>query len=336
MEGRGSSRCALLGVMAPKNVQPCSRRGELAADTWRLAGQQEGVVARYQLLERGFTSDAVRHRLAARRLFPIFPGVYAVGRRELTREGWWMAAVLSCGPEAALSHRSGGELWRMLAPPEVGPSIFPIHVSVPVRLAPRTPRIVAHRRIDLEPEVRPQRGIPVTSPALTLVDLAASLPRSELEGAIREADKRDLIDPETLHKAALLMPRRPGRNRLLRLLDRRTFVLTDSKLERLFVPIACRAGLPLPLTQCRLHGWRADFYWPSIALVVETDGLRYHRTPSQQARDRRRDQVLTAAGLTVLRFTHDQIKFEPAEVERTLVAVVMRLSALPTSAAARK
>jgi very-short-patch-repair endonuclease len=301
--------------MGGKNAQ------RLWAEAWALITAQYGVIARWQLLAIGMGTRSIEHRIEHGRLFRIFPGVYAVGRRELTREGWWMAAVLSCGPKAALSHQSGGALWEICA--ERGSEI---HVSVPAPLAPRTARIVVHRRIGLEPEIERHRGIPVTSPALTLVDLAAALLLPDLERAIKEADKMDRIDPETLRKALVLMPRRPGRNRLARLLDRRTLVLTDTELERLFWPIAQRAGLPKPRTQHHLHGLRVDFYWPALRLVVETDGLRYHRTPSQQAADRRRDQILTAAGLTVVRFTHDQIRYEPAEVERTLRAVVARLS----------
>ena len=76
-----------------------------------------------------------------------------------------------------------------------------------------------------------------------------------------------------------------------------------------------------------VNGFRADFFWPELGLVVETDGLRYHRTPAQQARDRRRDQVHTAAGLTTLRFTHAQIRFEAAEVREVLLQVAARLAA---------
>jgi very-short-patch-repair endonuclease len=75
-----------------------------------------------------------------------------------------------------------------------------------------------------------------------------------------------------------------------------------------------------------LSGFRVDFFWPEVGLVVETDGLRYHRTPAQQGRDRRRDQAHTASGLTALRFTHAQVRFAPDEVRDTLVAVFGRLS----------
>ena len=108
---------------------------------------------------------------------------------------------------------------------------------------------------------------------------------------------------------------------LRKLLDRQTFTLTDSALERLFLPIARRAGLPPPLTGQLVNGYKVDFYRPALALVVETDGLRYHRTPAQQARDRLRDQAHLAAGLRPLRFTHGQVKFEPAYVQTVLAAV---------------
>ena len=118
---------------------------------------------------------------------------------------------------------------------------------------------------------------------------------------------------------------RPGAPKLRALLDRPTFILTDSRLERLFNPLARRAGLSKPLTQQFLNGFRVDFYWPDLGLVVETDGLRYHRTPVEQARDRLRDQVHTASGLTPLRFTHAQVHYEPGYVEATLAAVARRL-----------
>lgn len=87
------------------------------------------------------------------------------------------------------------------------------------------------------------------------------------------------------------------------------------------------AGLGQPLTGAQVVGFKVDFYWPERGLVVETDGLRYHRTPAQQARDRLRDQALAAAGLTPLRFTHAQVTFEPKRVRETLSIVARRLLA---------
>jgi very-short-patch-repair endonuclease len=104
------------------------------------------------------------------------------------------------------------------------------------------------------------------------------------------------------------------------------FRLTDSELERLFIPLAVDAKLPIPLTRKVVNGYRVDFWWPQFGLVVETDGLTYHRTPAQQAADRRRDQVHAAAGLTQLRFTHRQVRFESRHVRETLARVAQRLT----------
>ena len=163
----------------------------------------------------------------------------------------------------------------------------------------------------------------MTSPVCTIADLSARLSRRKLEAMVNEADKLDLVDPERLRQALDDRAGRPGVAVLRELLDRQTFTLTDSALERLFLPIARRAGLPPPLTGQLVNGFRVDFHWPALALVVETDGLRYHRTPAQQARDRLRDQAHLAAGLTPLRFTHAQVKFEPAYVASTLAAVAV-------------
>ena len=142
---------------------------------------------------------------------------------------------------------------------------------------------------------------------------------------MNEADKLGLIDPESLRRALDRMTRRPGVAILRGLLDRRTFVLTDSELERRFLPLAERAGMGRPETGRMVNGFRVDFFWPDLGLVVETDGLTYHRTPAQQARDRLRDQAHTAAGLTALRFTHAQVRFEPGHVAEVLGRVATRL-----------
>ena len=170
------------------------------------------------------------------------------------------------------------------------------------------------------------QGIPLTSPALTLIDLATRLATNQLEAAVNEADKRDRIGPDELRGKLDAFAGQPGVAALRRLLDRHAFVLTDSDLERRLLPIARAAGLPPPLTGRHLNGFKIDFYWPDLGLVVETDGLRYHRTPTQQARDQRRDQAQARAGLTSLRFTHAQVFYEPGHVRETLAAVAARLA----------
>jgi very-short-patch-repair endonuclease len=228
--------------------------------------------------------------------------------------------VLSCGPAALLSHRSAASLWGIFA------WNGGIDVVVPYRTVRSRPGIRIHRRLGLGAMHRCQvNGIPVTDPVSTLIDLACDERQALLERAIREADRLDLIDPVSLRDALDSTPRRPGLGRLRSLLDSETFALTDSELERRFLKLVRSAGLPLPKTQEWLNGFRVDFYWPDLGLVVETDGLRYHRTPSQQRKDLVRDQAHAVAGLTTLRFTAAQVRLEPEQTTATLVAVVSRL-----------
>jgi very-short-patch-repair endonuclease len=158
----------------------------------------------------------------------------------------------------------------------------------------------------------------------TLVDLATVLGDGALERAVNEADKLDLADPEEVRAALDAHRGEPGAPRLRRLLDRSTFRLTDSELERRFLALVRGCGLPLPLTGRRVNGVKVDFFWPELGLVVETDGLRYHRTPSQQARDQQRDQAHARAGLMTLRFSHHQVRHSPEEVRSTLLPVAAR------------
>jgi hypothetical protein len=146
-----------------------------------------------------------------------------------------------------------------------------------------------------------------------------------LERAVNEADKYDLIDPESLRAALDDFAGEPGVRPLRTLLDRHTFRLSDSDLEIFFRPIAIAAGMPQPLTKATVEGYEVDFFWPDLCLVVETDGLRYHRTASEQTRDHRRDQAHVAAGLTTLRFTHWQVRHESAHVRRILRRTVPHL-----------
>jgi very-short-patch-repair endonuclease len=281
------------------------------------------VVTRRQLLGLGLSRRAIQHRIARGRLHPVMRGVYAVGRPNLTRRGEWMAAVLSCGPGAMLSHGSAAALWGLGQ--EVGKEI---EVSIITATDRRRPGIRIHRRPGIRADDRSEHsGIPVTSPVRTLVDQAARLRPLALERSVNEADKRDLVDPDELRMALPRYSRERGVDALQTLLDRLTFRLSDSDLEIFFRPIARDAGLPPPETKQMVNGFEVDFFWPELGLVIETDGLRYHRTPSQQNRGLRRDQTHTAAGMTPLRFSHSQIKYEPDYVRSRLAPVALRLEA---------
>jgi hypothetical protein len=292
-----------------------------SAKAWELAGRQHGIVARRQLLGLGFGSRAIEHRVARGRLHPVAHGVYAIGWPELTPKRRWMAAVLACGEGAALSHRSAATLWEIASE---RPGLTDVSVRRLCEL--RRPGLRVRGRPTLPPEdITFSDGIPVTLVARTLVDVATELAPSALERAVNEADKRDLIDPESLRDALERYAGQPGVKPLRNLLDKRTFRLSDSDLEVRFRPIAESAGLPPPLTKQFVNGFEVDFFWPHLGLVVETDGLRYHRTPSTQARDARRDRAHLLAGMTPLRFTHYEVKHDPARVQAELRQVAATL-----------
>jgi len=219
---------------------------------------------------------------------------------------------------AALSHDAAGEVLgiRRRRPGA-------LDVTVPSARRNR-PGIRLHRRALRDDDVTRRHNIPLTSPVRTLLDLAHGLPRAQLEAAVNEADKLDLINPERLRAALEAREGQRGVAALRELLDRQTLTLTDTELERRFLPIVRSAGLPAPRTQRSVNGFRVDFFWPELGLVVETDGLRYHRTPAQQARDRLRDQTHAAAGLTPLRFTHAQVAHEAKRVQEVLRNVARR------------
>jgi hypothetical protein len=232
-----------------------------------------------------------------------------------------MAAVLACGHGAALSHRSAAALWRIWRERD---EIVDISVARLCEL--RRPGMRIRGRPSLvRKDIVTERGIPVTSPALTLLDLATELGYRALERAVNDADKHDLITPDQLRQAIGRFRGRPGVRRLRTVLDRHTFQLSDSNLEILFREIAERAGLPPPSMGASVNGFEVDFFWPDLGLIVETDGLRYHRTPAAQARDRLRDQTHTAAGLTPLRFTHRQVAHERPHVLAVLKRTIKRL-----------
>ena len=168
--------------------------------------------------------------------------------------------------------------------------------------------------------------IPITSPVQTMIDLATELPPKYLARAVNEADKLEVILADDLRREIDAFVGTPGAKRLRTLLDRDTFVLTEEELERLFLPLVREVGLSLPKTKEIVNGFEVDFFWPELKLVVETDGLRYHRTPSAQTRDALRDQAHTAAGYARLRFSHHQVKYEREHVRRILRETAARLN----------
>jgi len=236
-----------------------------------------------------------------------------------------MAAVLASGVGALLSHLDAAALWQIRVPHEPFARNRLIDVTVAGGRRPRPRGIRIHRVGCLEDEEVSRRdGIPVTAPIRTVIDLGKELSPNDLERAVNEADRLGLANPDEMRDALMARRGRPGVAALRALLDAGSFALTESELERKFLRLTAATGLPRPLTQQSVNGYRVDFYWPELRLVVETDGLRYHRTATQQSRDRARDQAHSAAGLVALRFTHAQVVHDPRGVAETLRAVIAR------------
>lgn len=234
--------------------------------------RQHGVIARGQLLALGMDRSTIQRRLNAGRLHPVWRGVYAVGRPDLTAQGRWMAAVLTCGDGAVLSHASAAALWgiRPGKPPgrreRSADDSSQVHVAVPRSSRFRRRGIRVHRPALLgTADTASRDGIPATSPARTLIDLGAVLSPSRLEAAISRAGKEGLVAPEALRSALARCSSLHGAAAVRRVLEREDFVLADTELERLFVPLARRAGLPVPLTGRRVNGFEVDFFWPAGA-----------------------------------------------------------------------
>jgi very-short-patch-repair endonuclease len=279
---------------------------------WALTYRQHGVVTRKQLLALGVPPETIRSRLEHGRLHTLWPGVYAVGRRELDELGWLRAATLACGDEARLAGRSAAVLWGIRSHHD-----GLIEVAVPKSSSPRREGIRLRRRPRLD-RLRFVSGIPLDDPVTVLVDLAAELSDEEIEDAVNAADRTELIRTPRLRTALDEHPRRRGRGRLVRILDAQTFSRSQTALERRLLSLVRESHLPLPTSQRRIGRYRVDFMYPDHGLVVECDSLRHHRTAASQTRDLERDQAHVRAGLRTLRFTHFQVFHRPDHVRAVL------------------
>ncbi len=275
----------------------------------RLAERQHGVVSLRQLQALGLGAGAIEHRIATGRLHRIHRGVYAVGRPSLTRKGHWMAAVLACGPGAVLSHRSAAALWQLR---EDG---WKTDVTVP---GDRRSRgfIKAHRARMDPADITHCDGIPVTTVARTLLDLAAVLDRDQLVKTVEESERRKLFDLRAVEAVLTRNGRRCGTPALRDVLAvYREPPPTRSDLERDFLALVRRtAAVPEPHVNVRVEGFEVDAFWPRSRLVVELDGRGYHTSPRVFEADRARDAVLQRAGYRVIRITRHRLRADPAGV----------------------
>lgn len=281
----------------------------------RLAGRQHGVIARWQLLGLGLGRGAIQHRIATGRLHPVHRGVYAVGHRRLTREGIWMAAVLACGRDAVLSHRSAAALWG------IGSAAGPrVDVTLPSQSGNAPPGIALHRVRGLDDEDRVVRkSIPATSVARTLFDLAEVVDTRRLERSFEEAERLRLLDLRAVERVCQRSRGRRGLRPLLALLPNlKPPPHTRSELERRFLDLCRDFGLPAPIINAPVVGFEVDALWPYAKLIVELDGYEFHRTRAAFERDRARDAVLQAGGHRVVRLTQRQLTNEPAATAKLI------------------
>jgi very-short-patch-repair endonuclease len=275
-----------------------------------LATTQDGVVARPQLLKAGVSADQVRRWLRRGLLQRRYNGVYAVGHRALSQRGRMRAALLACGEDAVLSHAAAAVLWDLVDEP-----LATIDVTVPGRQCRSRGDIRTHQVMSLEGDIRQRQGLPLTSPAWTLIDLAATATSDDLERLVSEARVHNLLRPGELEVALKRAGHRPGTARTRAFLDAEEEPdFTRSKGERTLRRLLAQAQLPQPRRNVRLGRWPVDFLWAEEKLVVEFDGFRYHGHRSAFERDRRKDVELANAGYLVLRFTWRRLEEEPLVV----------------------
>ncbi len=282
--------------------------GRIAA----FADRQHGVADYRQLGRLGLGPGAIQHRAQTGRLHRLHIGVYAVGRRKVPRKGHWLAAVLACGPDALLSHRTAAALWGLLRD-----SGAAIDVTVPGRSRRGSTGILVHNVRRLHDDDRARRDhIPVTSVARTLLDLAEGEPPRRLARAIDEAERLRPFDLRAIDELCARSKGRRGvrplREALLRY--RPSAPVTRSELERLFVEVCDGARLPRPAMNLFIAGHEVDAAWLEQGLVVEVDGFEFHRTRAAFEADRRRDAALQRQGLRVLRVTDRRLKDDPGGV----------------------
>jgi Protein of unknown function (DUF559) len=280
-------------------------------------------MATSQLAAFGLGRAAVARRARDGRLFRVHHGVYGIGRPDLTAPGRRMAAVLACGPGALLSHRSAAVQHQLL--PEGGTVLDVMRPGTPAR--PRHGIRVHSSTTLIAPDTTTVDNIPCTSVARTLADLGDREPARLVERALDQAEVLGVFDLLALEDVLRrLGPRRgPGvlRTMLAKLGEP---ALTDRELEELFLALVRGAGLPEPAVNAWItgHGWayKADFLWRAERLVVETDSRAFHTSRRAFEHDRVRDQRLTLAGYTVVRFTWRQVTGDPAGVADTLEALL--------------
>ena len=271
-----------------------------------MVDRQHGVVTRSQLATLGVTDDVLRRRLETGRLYFVLPLVYSLTPSVKPR-GRMMAAALTFGPQAVLSHRAAAAIW------DIGP--WPsgsTDVTVPGRMAER-PGIRLHRA-KVERSVRD--GFPVTTVTRTLIDQATHLPLGRLRDQFENADRLGLLDVTSVNER---MHGRRGAKKIRAIFDAWSEPpFTRRELEKAFRDLCEEAGIAAPRFNVLVCGFEVDAFWEADAVVVELDSWQFHKTRAAFERDRERGAVLAAAGYRLLPFTWRQLTRHRDEVVRKI------------------
>jgi hypothetical protein len=266
-----------------------------------------------QIVAAGLSPRAVADRATTGRLRRVHAGVYAVER--LDDRGRWMAAVLACGARALLSHRSAAALWGF------GEAGAQVDVSAPGRAGRSRSGIDAHRADKLDSDDLTVRdGIPCTTPARTLLDLAAVVDARTLERAVDRAEELRAFDLDALHELLQRHPRRRGRRALAKVLAEYAAPTgTRSVAEERVLALIATAGLPRPRVNAWIAldgntGYEADLLWPRARLIVEVDSRSHHARRRAFAHDRERDRRLALAGYETRRYAVNELQSRPERV----------------------
>jgi len=283
-------------------------RQQTERDVWELAQRQRGVVTRDQVLAAGWSPWALRRRLRAGLLRELFPRVYMVGPGEPpgARE---KAALLVAGKGAVLSHQTAAAQWGFTRPATGAP----IHVMLVGTGRGRICGLHTHRVTRLEPEERSERGgFPLTSPARTLLDVAAVVGGRELEQILAGVERSGMIPAPAWPGLLVRYQGRPGVAALRVAMEIPAGpAFTRSEAENAFLELARQSTLPPPEANVTLGPWEIDFLWRSPRVAVEVDGYEYHRTRADFERDRAKDAWLQARDFLVLRVSWRQIREQP-------------------------
>lgn len=296
-----------------------------------LARKQHGVIARYQLRAAG-VSDKTVDSTIGRLLFPVFPGVFAVGRPQIGQHGVWMAGVLCAGEEAVLGYRSAAALWGFV---KLRPAVEVVRARSKKNLRTRidldgrqsTLPLVARRTRNLPAQdVSAKDGIPVTSVSRTLLDISAVAEGRQLVNAFMEADRLGLVDDDELIDCAIRPPGRRGARQFRGLVARRIPEVGDLKslLEAMFLDLCRSHNIPAPEVNILVEGCEVDCLWREQRLVVELDSQEFHRGLEKLEDDNRKSNLIRTAGWNLLRFTWRMVRFEPG-----VVAHQVRLNLAP-------